>query len=74
MAKPRRKTAQAAERSESGPTAEALQHSYVEIIPTPRNTSVLPVSRRIGMHDRLVKADKITVDEWQWASRYCLDL
>ncbi|HQT38380.1 MAG TPA: hypothetical protein PK231_03070 [Acidocella sp.] len=26
------------------------------------------------MHDRLVKADKITVEEWQWASRYCLDL
>ncbi|MDE3023485.1 MAG: hypothetical protein KGI54_16825 [Pseudomonadota bacterium] len=62
------------EQSNIGPSREAALHAHIEVIQPPRNTAILPVSRRVGMHDRLVKSDKITIEEWQWVSRYCLDL
>ena len=56
-----------------GATPEALQRAHIEVIPPPRNTNLAPVTRKMGMHARLVKAKKITPAEYEWIERYIRD-
>jgi hypothetical protein len=68
-ARKKRERAPAATRPDTGPTAEALQHSEITYVPTSRFNEA-PVARRVGMHDRLVETGRITGPQWEWADRY----
>lgn len=53
-----------------GPTPQSLTHAHVEYQKPLRYERGEPVARLVGMHDRLVDADRITEPQWLWATRY----
>jgi hypothetical protein len=61
------------EAADIGPTPGAISKAEIATIAPSRHTNDVPVSRKQGMHDRLLKSQKISPAEHAWCERYACD-